>query len=315
MNREQELEAIKRVDIREVLSCFGIQCRGEMFPATWRQEKHPSVHILRDTKTGAWVWHDHGPGESGTNIDLVKRLSGWTYIQAVRYLRTRFLLGRECPAAPIPAPVTVRHASTATWQIIADEPVTPRFGVELIQYRGLTPRDSKRVGIRSLRIRHSQKTHLKIWVCGFPLLLGGWACFQPRPKTDGGFKTVVPPNGIGWVAGQENRLIIAESICDAVAAQKLCGTAKNPLDADLLIAPVKLAARAGRAIMKRLDKKGPYERIINALDNDLGGEKAGEIIGSIIRDALGPVERLSMSRKDPCEEFVCRGRKKHVPRR
>ncbi len=75
--------------------------------------------------------------------------------------------------------------------------------------------------------------------------------------------------------------------------------------ADLLICPTKLAARAGKALLKRLESKGKYDLVINALDNDSPGEEATKsLLYYIGANQVGPVQRLELTRKDPCDELV-----------
>ena len=300
--RSKELNQIKQVDMTYVLSELGISRHKKSF--SLRSERAPSCYIHTDKITGVNVFLDYGGSSKGTNIDLVMQAKNWNYPQAVRWLRERFLDGSYTPVAHTSH---TQGKSTAqeesTWRIIRNEPVSPRFGIDLLSYRRMTPKDTRRLGIKALRIQHSVEQFRKIWLCGFQLLSGGWACFEPKPK---GFKCVVAPNGLGFVSGSINQLIFAESICDGISAQKLCGGMM--INSDLLIAPVPLAARAGRASLKRLQGKGRYDRIIIATDNDPPGKKAAEIILNIIGDDLGPTERLAMTAKDPCEELLSRKR-------
>ena len=57
-----------------------------MFKALWRNEKVASVSI-RQAADDVWVFKDHGTGGKGTNIDLVMKITNWSYIETVQWLR------------------------------------------------------------------------------------------------------------------------------------------------------------------------------------------------------------------------------------
>ena len=309
--RDQELIKIKKVEMETVLSDLEIPVyqtgKNRMFVASWRSEKKASCQLMPHRGgDSAYIYQDWG-GENGTNIDLVMLSQGWGYPESVRWLRNQYLSGNataapaknnllKCPSA------SVTPTTPPGWKILENEHPFKRFGKALVKLRRVAWADCDHNGIRALRIQNTQNTQKKFWVCAFPLISGGWTCFLPE---HGKFRTVIAPNGLGWVKGLRNEVIIAESICDGIAAQKLTGFVGGKRVTDLLICPTKLAARAGKALLKRLKSKGKYDVIINAMDNDSPGEEASErILYYIGAGQVGPVQRLELTRKDPCDELV-----------
>lgn len=295
--RQQELEQIKRTDMRTVLSFLNISAdRSGMFLAVWRGEKCASCNILQDDRTGAWVWHDHGSGDKGTNIDLVMRARGWNYVESVRWLRENFLSGNYTAQKKENvslAPIMPKTQTEPAWQILENEHPCKRFGILLNNHRRVDPKDCTRTGIRALRIQYIKKPDMKFWLCAHQNLAGGWHGFFPEPKKK---KYIIAPDGLGWHKGTVNALIITESILDGLACRKL-----YQLDADIVYARVPLAARLGKALLKR---PRPYSRIVLAMDNDKSGHDAAQIVSDIIGQTLGPVERMPLEFKDPCDDLM-----------
>ena len=311
--RDQELIKIKKVNMERVLSDLGVPVqqigKTRMFTAFWRSEKTASCQIMPH-KGGdeAHIFQDFG-GKNGTNIDLAVFAKG-SYSDGVKWLRNQYLSGNataknnlhESPSVSVTPTAATTPTPTPGWKILENEHPFKRFGKALVKFRRVTWADCDHNGIRALRIQNTQNTQKKFWVCAFPLISGGWTCFLPE---HGKFRTVIAPNGLGWVKGLRNEVIIAESICDGIAAQKLTGFVGGKRVTDLLICPTKLAARAGKALLKRLKSKGKYDVIINAMDNDSPGEEASErILYYIGTGKVGPVQRLELTRKDPCDELL-----------
>lgn len=295
--------------MERVLSDLGVPVqqigKTRMFKAFWRSEKTASCQIMPHKGSDeAYIYQDFG-GKNGTNIDLAVFAKG-SYGSGVKWLRNQYLFGHTSPPTNLhgqqtdSVPVPIRQEPG--WRILENEHPFKRFGKALVKLRRVAWADCDHNGIRALRIQNTQNTQKKFWVCAFPLISGGWTCFLPE---HGKFRTVIAPNGLGWVKGLRNEVIIAESICDGIAAQKLTGFVGGKRVTDLLICPTKLAARAGKALLKRLKSKGKYDVIINAMDNDSPGEEASErILYYIGAGQVGPVQRLELTRKDPCDELV-----------
>ena len=94
LRRRIELEAIKRIPPEVIFQDLGIEARkvGHRLNiyAPWREETEPSVFIEQKPH-GHWVWKDFGNDKGGTWIDFFMELYGWDYVEAVKYLRERYL--------------------------------------------------------------------------------------------------------------------------------------------------------------------------------------------------------------------------------
>ena len=95
--RKAELEAIKSISPEEIIADLGIPCKRRTSfyecRAVWRGDRNPSLSIFSDGEH--WKWKDHATGEGGTWIDLYMVARNMSYVEAVRYLRERFLAGAD----------------------------------------------------------------------------------------------------------------------------------------------------------------------------------------------------------------------------
>lgn len=91
--RKEEIQAIKELDPEIILSDLSIPYtkRHSYYEAKaiWRGDRNPSLSVFSDKNV--WRWKDHSTGETGTFIDLVIKVKGYDYVEAVKYLRENFL--------------------------------------------------------------------------------------------------------------------------------------------------------------------------------------------------------------------------------
>ena len=64
------------VSIEHTLAALGCNTahRVYMYYSPFRDESAPSMSVAY--KNGAWQWFDHGTGQVGSNIELVRQLKG-----------------------------------------------------------------------------------------------------------------------------------------------------------------------------------------------------------------------------------------------
>jgi len=296
-NRQEELRQMKRIPMKQVLSLFGINVKSSgsnnMFIAIWRSEKTASVSI-RQAKDGVWIFVDHGSNDKGTNIDLVMKIKGWSYIQTVQWFRNSFSFF-SFPKSKENDQVKFRISNSITtpkWEILANQYLI-RLLKTFVKERHLPEKYLIKSNIRELKVKHINKEN-SFWIAGHKNIRGGWELFSPKPK---GFKSCISPKGISCIKGQSNDLIVAESVIDVISARIILN-----VDANLLsLNSTKLSKRAGLTL-KRHGKK--YARIILCLDNDKEGILGTQILIHELCN-LGKVEVFQYKyANDPSSELI-----------
>ena len=167
--RQEELKQMKCLSMEEVVKSFGAEVvksgSNVMFKALWRNEKVASVSI-RQAADDVWVFKDHGTGAKGTNIDLVMKITNWSYIETVQWLR------KQLSFFSFPKPKKVNQKKeidtkvvlSKKWQIISNQ--DPKYLLGIFENeRLLSERNLKELNIRELlNIKHikSQKNEFHI---------------------------------------------------------------------------------------------------------------------------------------------------------
>ena len=296
-NRQEELRQMKRLPMEQLLNIFGINVKSSglnnMFRATWRNEKVASVSI-RQAKDGAWIFVDHGNDDKGSNIDLVMKIRGWSYIQTVQWFRNNFSFF-SFPKSKKNYQEKVRinnSIAAAKWKILANQNLI-RLLKAFNKERHLPEKILRQSNIRELKVKHIN-TENSFWIAGHKNINGGWELFNPKPK---GFKSCISPKGISCIKGQSDDLIVAESVIDVISARIIL-----KIDANLLsLNSTKLSKRAGLTL-KRHGKI--YDRIILCLDNDKAGMSGTQILLQEMSN-IGKIEVFQYKyANDPNSELI-----------
>jgi hypothetical protein len=300
--RQEELKQMKCLSMEEVVKSFGVEVvksgSNVMFKALWRNEKVASVSI-RQAADDVWVFKDHGTGGKGTNIDLVMKITNWSYIETVQWLR------KQLSFFSFPKPKKVNQNKETDhkvvlsnkWQIISNQDPKYLLGI-FDNERHLSEKNLKELNIRELNIKHikSQKNYL---LAGHQNIKGGWELFSPKEK---GFKSCIYPKGISLITKESKVLIVAESLIDVISAQNIL-----KIEGDLLsLNSTNLSKNAGIILSERKKK---YDRILLCLDNDEAGEKGSQVLKEEL-SGLGKIERYDyQDGDDPSEEWIMMNRK------
>ena len=298
-NRQDELKQMKCIPMEELLNNLGIKVKNcglnYMFKAIWRNEKTASVSI-NHASDGAWIFFDHGTNEKGTNIDLVMKVTGWSYIQTVQWLRNNSsffsFLKSQNYSIKDQNNDNNNTASTAKWTLLSNQPLN--YLLELFKTeRHLSETALNKSKIRELKVKHISK-QTSFWIAGHKNIDEGWELFSPKL---GGFKSCIAPKGISLIKGSDNKLIIAESIIDVISAKILLN-----IEADLLsLNSTKLSKRVRIALNKR---GKAYDRIILCLDNDKVGIEATQLLITEI-SKMGSIEIFNYKYgNDPNSELI-----------
>jgi len=295
--RQVELKQMKCLPMDEVVKIFGVKVvrKGSnvMFKALWRNEKVASVSI-RQAADGVWIFKDHGTGDKGTNIDLVMKIKGWTYIETVQWFRRRLSFFSFPKPKKINQEKDINNKVVLSrkWKIISNQ--NPKYLLGIFEKeRHLSEKNLKESNIRELKVKHmkSQKIYL---LAGHQNIKGGWELFNPRVK---GFKSCIFPKGISMITRGSKNLIIAESLIDVISAKKILN-----IEGDLLsLNSTNLSKNVGLVLTK---SKKKYDRILICLDNDKAGKSGSEILKAELSE-LGNIEKYDCKYgNDPSSELI-----------
>ncbi|MBF0461628.1 MAG: toprim domain-containing protein [Magnetococcales bacterium] len=105
--------------------------------APWRDDGKPSLSIY--SRNGKQGWKDHGTGEGGDAIDLVKKVKGLDTPEAMRFLHQAQGISFDAPARPI-APPAEESQPQRLWRNARSHPDISLAAEYLIQARRL-PQD------------------------------------------------------------------------------------------------------------------------------------------------------------------------------
>ena len=301
--RQEELKQMKCISMEEVIKTMGVEVvrsgSNVMFKALWRNEKVASVSI-RQAADGVWIFKDHGTGDKGTNIDLVMKITNWSYIETVQWLRKRLSFFSFPKPKKIQSEKDINNKVVLSkkWEIISNQ--NPKYLLRIFEKeRHLSAKNLKGSNIRELKVKHvkSKKYYL---LAGHQNIKGGWELFNPRVK---GFKSSIYPKGISLITNGSKDLIIAESLIDVISAKKIL-----KIEGELLsLNSTNLSKDAG-AKLKRSEKK--YDRILLCLDNDESGKSGSQLLKAELSN-LGTIEKYNYKYgNDPSSEWIFINEKK-----
>ncbi len=272
MDREQELDQIKRLPPEIILPRLGIPYRRQgsqlMALAVWRGEQHPSVSI-QIADWGHWLWRDHGvppgwPHAGGSWIDLVIAVRACSYVEAVRELRSllyslpHFSLSPSCEA----------NADQPEAKILRISQVTNTVLKKYLRGRGIQLSDLPS-WLKELHYQIGDKIYYGLAI---PTIKGGWQVRSPSWKgflLSGGIAAVSEDGfALNKTIGNENIICITEGMFDALSLRRafalrnfvILGGTSNIVEVPSLLARLQPAA------------------VVLALDRDHSGREATQYL-------------------------------------
>ncbi|MEM0061462.1 MAG: hypothetical protein QW726_05995 [Fervidicoccaceae archaeon] len=98
-DRLKELDKIKKINASVIMRDIGVNIkmfkigkhRSIVAFVPWRQDLNADLNYFKDKSSGYWVWKDMSTDDTGTNIDFIMRAMGYGYVEAVKYLRERYI--------------------------------------------------------------------------------------------------------------------------------------------------------------------------------------------------------------------------------
>jgi hypothetical protein len=292
------VDRVKALDLVAVAGRLGLSLRkegpGYRCHATWRGDRHPSVRLYR--VDGRWLWHDHGTGDGGSLIDLVMRCQGLDFRSAVEWLAG----DHSSSPSPPGSPESGGEGKKAGVEITQTYERPSQSVVRALwTHRRLTWEDLERFRAQVVRVRFvSGKEATKI---AFAVVGGGYELKDVQP---GGVSLTVPPKGISVADPGRPEVLVAESVYDALAADRLCpGTPRT-------LVSLNSTALAPRAVEYIRGQKG-VRRVALALDADEAGQRAAQVIEDGLSDLHIDIQTLRwlgycVDAKDPSDAWVQR---------
>jgi DNA primase len=259
------MENIKNISIRKFLEQQGITlqhdyCYYGMYRCPFREDRNASFKV--DYRQN--LWNDFGTNEGGSIIDLVMKMNGCTFSDAVR------MLDRPTDVC------TYKHHNVETSQqsndtnfsfyrnqIIETKPITHP---ELIEYVA-TRKIDLALANRYCREVHYQNSAGKFFSVGFMNDKGG---YELNNKSN--FKGCIAPKAITTFRNNADACLVFEGFWDFLSyltIQKIERTKHN-------VAVLNSVAN----VQKSLEFLKTHKEIYTYLDNDEGGRNATKLIQS-----------------------------------
>jgi hypothetical protein len=294
-----DLEKIKSVSIEDLLSheniAFDVMKDRVMFKAPWRDEKTASVSAQE--VDGRWLFVDHGDKQhSGSMIDLVMQIKNISFQEALDYINQNIMssaVSRDQKKDSVKEKKKSVNALSDKMQIVKTfDKMSAKSEAILKKERGLSWADLYKRGARIAKILFASngKTSIKIF---YQNDSGGHELKDAKP---GVFSGVIGHKDLSWhPLKNSSDLLVAESLLDAVAAQKLIGK-------ECSILSLNSTRMAGRAIDKIVAERP--DKVLLSLDNDGPGREAATEIEAACKAAGIAVETAwppaGEAAKDPC---------------
>jgi hypothetical protein len=294
-----DLEKIKSVSIEDLLSHEGISfdCVKDriMFKAPWRDEKNASVSAQEID--GRWLFVDHGDKQHrGSMIDLVMQIKNISFQEALAYIDQNIISSAAVSRDQKKDSVKEKKKSGALSdkiQIVKTfDQMSAKSEAMLKKERGLSWPDLYKRGARIAKVLFASSGKTSIKIC-YQNESGGHELKDVKP---GQFSGVVGHKDLSYHALKNSDvLLVAESLFDAVAAQKI-------INRECSI----LSLNSTRLVMRAIDKIVAEKpgRVLLALDNDGPGREAAAEIAAACEAAGIAVETAwpaaGEKAKDPC---------------
>lgn len=298
--RKEELQAIKELDPETVLNDLGISYikRPSYYEAkaVWRGDRNPSLSIFRDGNI--WKWKDHGTGEAGTWIDLVMKVRGYDYVEAVKYLRENFLYSSSQSRKPQQErPQEKEKQGTWILQDVRETELPREIKTFLYRTRGIKHFPS---WLRSVEyeLMNSQTGEILAFSgYGVKDVAGNYHIRQPRDKVKERVLRLNPTEGTTYslIKRGSRKAVVVEGFIDGIHADKLLP------DTDIVI------LNGVENWRKAINELKRYNEIFLALDNDEAGRTTEQEILKALEGKGIEIVRIEFRAKD-LDEAVRKGK-------
>ena len=285
---------IKNIQIRDYLKSWGFYPAREysgygMYRSPFRDDSTPSFKVDHARN----LWYDFGSGEGGSIIDLVMKLEGCTFNDAIEHLR-------EQPLIPVEEQLSFSfHRNTGKNSgitLIEDKPLEHPRLLEYLKSRKIDPEIAR---------QHCREIHYSVgeniyYAIGFANNAGGYELRNPS------FKGCVAPKDITHIRQEDGKesCFVFEGFMDYLSLltirKQLNPEYPNSNWHDNII--LNSTANLQKAIPLLAD----YEQVHSFLDND----KAGMTVFSEMEKELGCRVRNSShhySGYKDLNDYLCTG--------
>ena len=247
----ETIQTIKCLPIRGYLAKRGLHPTKDnphygFYLSPFRKECTPSFKVDYTQN----LWYDFGLGEGGSIIDLVIRLEGCDFAQAIR------LLGNGEKTSIITPVPSVNPPTVPALRVLSDAPIHHPALLDYLQRRGITP-SIARIYCREVRYTINGRGYFAI---GFPNNAGGWELRSER------FKGCVSPKHITAVDNHSDTVIVFEGFMDFLSYLSIKQSERLRIDAMVLNSVINLP--------KAIPFLERHPTIQAFFDNDEAGRRA-----------------------------------------
>lgn len=250
---------IKDIQIRDYLKSRGFYPAREysgygMYRSPFRDENTPSLKVDYAKN----LWYDFGSDEGGSIIDLVMKMDGCTFNEAMEHLR-------EQPLMPVEEQLSFsfhrNNGKNSGITLVGDKPLEHPRLLEYLQSRKIDP-DIARQHCREIHYSVGENTYYAI---GFANNAGGYELRNPS------FKGCVAPKDITYIRQEDRKgnCFVFEGFMDYLSLltirKQLNPEYPNSNWHDSII----LNSTAN--LQKAMPLLADYEQVYSFLDNDKAG--------------------------------------------
>lgn len=281
-------ENIKHLSIRHYLNSKGIYPKKEytgygMYRSPFRDESSPSFKVDFNQN----LWYDFGSGEGGSIIDLVMKMNGCTFNEAIDHLKEQSLL-------PVEEQLSFSFHRNSGITLVKDKLLEHPRLLEYLQTRKIDS-DIARVHCREIHYKVGENTYYAI---GFPNNDGGCEL------RNSSFKGCIAPKEITHIHQEDKKesCFVFEGFMDYLSLL----TIRKQLNPDYPSSNWhdNIVLNSTANLKKALPLLADYDQIYSFLDND----KTGMTVFKELQKELGyrvrNSSRIYSGYKD-LNEYLC----------
>lgn len=281
------MKEIKNINIRAFLAKQGILPKQErtgygMYLSPFRSETAPSFKVDYNNN----LWYDFGSGEGGSIIDLVMKLDGCSFSDAVAKLEndSSFSLHRSESVEPIQSPL----------QIVSVKPLENHHLINYLQSKRSINIDIAREYCREIHYTTNGKPFFAI---GFQSDAGGWELRNEY------FKGSTSPKSPATIGNGSHTCLLFEGFMDMLSYLTLKNAIRPTVDMAVLNSVHNL---------HRAEEFLQHHQTIHCfLDNDDAGRQAFAAVEKLGRETID--QSSFYRRHKDLNEYLMNSKQKQAP--
>lgn len=258
MKRDQLIwDRARRVCLVQTLGDMGylpvkLTERDAWYLSPLRQETKASFHVMRKRN----LWYDHGIGQGGDVIDLVRKIKQLSWRQAVDHLSVNVQLNLIPSSSP-------SNEEDHRLKVLYHRKIRHDALTEYLELRKI-PLSTAQIYCREVKYQVNDSVYFSL---GLKNHLGGW---ELRNKH---FKASSSPKTYTYIQKKKNKLLLTEGMFDLLSMALL--EQEQVSSSDCIVLNSVSFAKDVMPIVSQ------YQEVWICFDNDAAGERATKLIQSV----------------------------------